>query len=486
MRRTTFWLSSASALLFGSIVAIATQGPMAIEPALIPAQISPRQGGPANLLPVRSMTLTAGRGELLQFSDETTRVSVSDPTIADVVVVSPHEVVVNGKTSGATTVMIWHGDSVSTYQVSVEADLTEVRRQLRSTFPNEQIDVSSSRDSILLTGVVTESEIAVKAAGLAAVHAKSVVNLLQTPPPENRQVMLQVKFASVDRTTLSQLGANLFSVNNKLVGSATTQQFQFPRIGQLQLSQGPDGQPVLGNQQVTVSDLLNLFAFRPDLNIGATIRMLQSRNLLEILAEPNLVTTSGREASFVAGGEFPFPVVTTTGSGAQSAPVVTVQFREFGVRLSFTPSVASDGLIHLKVRPEVSALDFSNALTIQGFLIPAISTRRAETEVDLREGESFAIAGLIDNRVTQVVSKIPGIGDLPILGRLFRTRETHKTNTELLVLITPSFVKPFAAGETPGLPQFPEGFLGAPKSDTSSASPQFIGPRGHQPPGVRK
>ena len=273
-------------------------------------------------------------------------------------------------------------------------------------------------------------------------------------------------------------------MNNSLLGTATTQQFQFPRIGQLQFSQGANGQPVLGNQQVSVSDLLNLFAFRPDLNVGATLRLLQDKNLLEILAEPNLITISGHEASFLAGGEFPFPVITTTGTGAQSAPVVTIQFREFGVRLFFTPTVEPTGVIHLKVRPEVSSLDFANALTIQGFLIPAINTRKAETEVDLREGESFAIAGLIDNRITQVLSKIPGLGDMPILGHLFRSRNTQKTNTELLVLITPNFVKPFNAGEAPPLPHFPEQFLDTTPVDRSATpAPAFVGPRGTQPVG---
>ena len=425
------------------------------------------------------MTLTVGRGQLVQFSDEASRVSVSDPTIADAVVVSAHDVVLNGKAPGNTTIMIWHGDNVSPYEVTVEPDLTEIQKQLKASFPAEQIDVSSSKTAIILTGVVSDAQVAKEAAAIASVHAASVVNLLQAPPPDNRQVMLQVKFASVDRTSLSQFGLNLFSTNNKLIGSATTQQFPFPRIGQLQLSPGADGQPELGNQTVSVSDLLNLFAFRPDINVGATLRLLQSRNLLEILAEPNLITVSGHEASFLAGGEFPFPVISSTGSGAQTAPVVTIQFRPFGVRLVFTPTVDSTGLIHLKVRPEVSSLDFANALTIQGFLIPAISTRTAETEVDLREGESFAIAGLIDNRTTQIVSKIPGIGDLPILGHLFRTRDTQKANTELLVLITPNFVKPFAAGQTPPQLQFPETFLGSDPASPAN-SPTFVGPRGTQ------
>ena len=439
---------------------------------------------PATPLPARPMTLTVGRGELLQFPDEVSRVAVSDPTIADAVVVSPNDVVLNGKAPGNTTIMIWHGDNVSPYTITVEPDLSEIQKQLRATFPAEQIDVSSSKDAIILTGVVSDAEVAKQAAAIAAVHAKSVVNLIQSPPPDSRQVMLQVKFATVDRTTLAQLGVNLFSVNNKLLGSATTQQFQFPRIGQLQFSPGANGQPQIGNQQVSVTDLLNIFAFRPDLNFGATLRLLQDQNLLEVLAEPNLITVSGKEASFLAGGEFPFPVITTTGSGAQAAPVVTIQFRPFGVRLLFTPTVEPNGLIHLKVRPEVSSLDFSNALTIQGFLIPAISSRSAETEVDLHEGESFAIAGLIDNRVTNIVSKIPGIGDVPIIGHLFRSRATQKANTELLVLITPNFVRPFTANETPALPQFPEPFLGDQPSQTPAAAPPaFLGPRGNEPPG---
>ena len=459
------------------------QPPQVPEPVPLP-QVQPQAPRLATPLPPRALTLTVGRGELLQFPDATSRVSVSDPTIADAVVVSPNDVVLNGKSPGNTTIMIWHGDNVSPYNITVEPDLSEIQRQLRATFPTEQIEVSSSKDAILLTGVVSDAEIAKQAGSIAAVHAKSVVNLLQSPPPDNRQVMLQVKFATVDRSTLSQFGVNFFSVNNKLVGSATTQQFPFPRIGQLQFSQGPNGQPQLGNQTVSVSDLLNLFAFRPDLNFGATLRLLQDQNLLEILAEPNLITVSGREASFLAGGEFPFPVITNTGTGAQAAPVVTIQFRPFGVRLNFTPTVESNGLIHLKVRPEVSSLDFSNALTIQGFLIPAISSRTAETEVELREGESFAIAGLIDNRVTQVVSKLPGIGDAPIIGHLFRTRSNQKANTELLVVITPSFVRPFAPGETPPMPQFPESLLGERPAE-SGAAPRFIGPRGTEPSGGR-
>jgi pilus assembly protein CpaC len=252
----------------------------------------------------------------------------------------------------------------------------------------------------------------------------------------------------------------------------------------LQLTPGVNGaQPTLGNQTATITNPLNIFLFRPDLNIGATLALLQANNLLEILAEPNLIAVSGHDASFLAGGEFPFPIISSTGTGAQASPVVTIQFKEFGVRLNFTPIIQPNGMIHLKVRPEVSSLDFSNALTIQGFTIPALSTRRAETEVDLREGETFAIAGLMDNQVTQIISKIPGIGDLPILGRLFQSRDTQKSNTDLLVIITPNFVKPFAPGDSPPLPPFPENFLGG---DQPTLKPTFVGPRGRQGPGSNR
>src|SRR5213592_2656196 len=199
----------------GTIAAQDPAPPPQTEQAPPPA--TPRPSGPATPLAPVSMTLIVGRGELVQFADEVSRVSVSDPAIADAVVVSPHDAVLNGKAPGNTTIMIWHGENVSPYKITVETDLSEIQKQLRSSFPNEQIDVSSSKDAILLTGVVTDAEIAKQAAAIAAVHARAVVNLLQAPAAANPQVMLQVKFATMDRITMSQLGANLFSVNNKLV-----------------------------------------------------------------------------------------------------------------------------------------------------------------------------------------------------------------------------------------------------------------------------
>src|SRR5262249_34051994 len=272
--------------------------------------------------------------------------------------------------------------------------------------------------------------------------------MLTLPPPkEPQQILLQVKFASIDRSALTELGFNFFSRNPKSLGELSTQQFQPPRFSQLQF-QNQD----FANSTINFADLLNLFIFRPDLNIGATIRALQQQNLLQVLAEPNLISIEGKEASFLAGGEFPFPTLTATTTGGAVSPVVTVQFKKFGIQLNFTPTVTNAGAIHLKVAPEVSSLDFTNAVTLQGFLIPALNTRRAETEVVLRDGESFAIAGLIDNRVIQILNRVRGLGDIPILGNLFRSRSVKKTNDELLVVITPRFVTPLPPGETAKTP----------------------------------
>jgi pilus assembly protein CpaC len=204
-----------------------------------------------------------------------------------------------------------------------------------------------------------------------------------------------------------------------------------------------------------LTDLLNIFIFRPDLNLGTAIRALQQKNLLQVLAEPNVMAMNGTEASFLAGGEFPFPIVQNA-AGAQS---VTIQFKEFGVRLNFTPQIMPDGLIRLRVSPEVSALDFANGLSISGFFIPALSSRKATAEVELRDGQSFAIAGLIDNRLTEVASKIPILGDVPIIGNLFKSKIENKAKTELLVMVTPRLISGAGAGQLPPLPEFPKPFL---------------------------
>ncbi len=443
----------------------------------------------------RPLSLVVGRGELMQYTNEVKQVAASEPKIADVVVISPHEVMINAKGPGRTTVLVWEsGAAPVRYDVDVLADnyeFDEFRSMLKREIPGTNIEVTGKGETLVLTGNVASSADSKKAAGLAQSRAKTVINLLKAPPePELRQILLEVKFASIDRTALSEVGFNLFSRNGKLLGESTTQQFASPRFSQLQYQNG-----AFSNSSVNFADLLNLFVYRPDLNIGATIKALQQQNLLQILAEPNLIAVEGKEASFLAGGSFPFPVLTTTSTGGSTAPVITVQFKPFGVQLDFTPTVTASGAIDLKVSPEVSSLDYANAVTLQGYLIPAISQRRAETEVILREGESFAIAGLIDNRVTREADRLIGLANIPILGNLFKTRSTSKTTDELLVVITPHFVRPLTAEEKVKLPDFIEPFqrtseedkrlLNHPKKKKKgdpATAPEFVGPRGYQEP----
>jgi pilus assembly protein CpaC len=198
--------------------------------------------------------------------------------------------------------------------------------------------------------------------------------------------------------------------------------------------------------------------------LGAVLEDLQTKNILQILAEPNLIAVNGKEASFLAGGEFPFPIV-QPGAGFTA---VTISFKEFGVRLKFTPLIMPNGNIHLRVQPEVSTLDFANALSISGFTIPALSTRRADTEFELKDGQSFVIAGLMDNRVTDIMNKMPGLGDIPILGAFFRSKSAQKSKTELMVLCTVRRISPDSQVQTP--PENPIPFLDKSKFDNSKPS----------------
>ncbi len=273
--------------------------------------------------------------------------------------------------------------------------------------------------------------------------AGKVVNLLYVNVPSSEpQILLRVRFASVDRTLEKQLGLNVFSLGAaNSIGGTTTGQFPPPSFAPLTTG---------GNSTITtLSNFMNLFIFRPDLNLGATLEALETKGLLEVLAEPNVLAINGKQASFLAGGEYPYPVVQGVTGGGTGA--VTIQFKEFGVRLNFIPTVTPRNTIHLQVSPEVSSLDFTNGINISGFTVPGLTVRRVKTDIELREGQSFAIGGLLDNRETETFSKIPFIGDVPVLGKLFQSIQRTKTNTELLVIVTPEIVAPIPAG-TP-LPQ---------------------------------
>jgi pilus assembly protein CpaC len=314
---------------------------------------------------------------------------------------------------------------------------------------------------LVLTGHVPDAKAVEDLTKMATVYSPQVVSSLQLEPLHERQILLEVKFAEVDRAKLDQLGINFFSTGAaNTIGTISTQQFGQSSVTDVA---GTIGAPAQGTSSTfRFADLLNIFLFRPDINLGATIKALQEKSVLEILAEPNLMAANGQKASFLAGGEFPFPIV-QPGAGFTA---VTIQFKPFGVRLDFTGAISNENVIRLHVSPEVSTLDFSNALTISGFTIPAISTRRAETEIELKDGQSFGMAGLLDHRAAAILNKIPGIGDVPVLGQLFRSRSINRTNTELLVLVTPRVIDPVRTAQAaPAEPKPPIPYLDNPKFD---------------------
>ena len=402
------------------------------------------------------MRLTVGRSVVLDFPEDVRQISTSDPAIVDAIAVSTREVLLHAKSVGTATVVIWpRTGERQIHGITVEQNLDPLRRLLKDTFPNEDIRLQSSRDAISLTGRVSAKEIADRAALLATPYGKNIVsNLSIAPPPAERQVVLRVKFAEIDRRAVQSLGFNLVSTGaGNTVGRITTGQFSAPQIGEL--AGNIPGRIPGTRSEFSLSDALNIFAFRPDLNLAAFVKALQTDNLLQILAEPNLVTTEGREASFLVGGEFPVPVL----QGGANAGAITVQFREFGIRLSFKPVITGQGTISLQVRPEVSTVDVNNAVSVSGFLIPALSTRRVETNVELREGQSFAIAGLIDNRLQESLNRIPGLSSIPLFGALFKSKETSKNLSELVVIVTPEITNAAAAGDPPPIPVMPREFM---------------------------
>jgi pilus assembly protein CpaC len=431
-----------------------------------PAQPAPQQSqtaapseGPA---PLRVMV---GKSLLINTTDRLKRVSVTDPEIADALVVTATQVLVHGRSPGEVSLLIWDEFERSrSFDLRVDVDITAAAEEMKRIFPDEQIDVSASRSAIVLSGHVTTEDVEKHAGMVAAAYSKNIINVLSFGPVGAQEVLLEVKFAEVDRTAVTQLGVNLFSTGAaNTVGTTTTGQFGGFQVSRGQQTTGTTTTGTPNSTNINLNQALNLFLFRSDINLGAVVQALQQKNLLQILAEPNLIAVNGKEASFLAGGEFPFPIV----QPGQGFTAVTIQFREFGVKLRFTPVIMPNNNIHLQVVPEVSQLDFTNALTISGFTVPALSTRRAETEFELQDGQSFVIAGLMDNRVTDQYSKIPGLGDIPVLGNLFRSKNAQKSATELVVLCTVHRIAP--STEPAPTPKYPQPFMDKGKFDGPSA-----------------
>ena len=412
----------------------------------------------------RDLTITEGKAVLVDSPAIIERVAVSNSDLAEAVVVTPNEVMVNGKSPGETSMIVWQqGGNRLFFDLTIqrsESRVDGVRRQLARETGMDSLTIDRNEgNKVFLRGTVPDMTTAQRAVIIAGTLG-DVVNLLQVKVPETEsQILLKVKFADVDRSVSDQLGINLLSTGAaNTPATISTGQFVPPRVN------------VNGSTaEFTLSQALNIFLFRPDINLGVTIQALENQNLVQILAEPNVLALNGHAASFLAGGEFPYPTLQGGGGGLGA---VTIQFREFGVRINFTPTLTPRGTIRLMVTPEVSSLDYANGLVFQGFTIPGLSTRRVQTEIELEPGQSFAIGGMLDNRETEIMNRIKGLSSIPFLGNLFKSRSITKNNSELLVLVTPEIVRPIPKDQaTPDLHR-PGEFM-AP--NTSSSAPRTPG-----------
>jgi pilus assembly protein CpaC len=466
------------------LVALAQSGSIvwAQAPALPAAAIAAAPNRAAVDAEAGSIRLLVGRSTVLDVGRPIARVSLTSAEIADALVTSPNQLLINGKMPGTISMFVWdRAGALTRYELMVQRDLALLSEQMRQLFPNEAITVHANGKNVVLSGTVSNKDLIEKAVNVAAGYVdkkEEVTTLLQlgAGAPSN-QVMLRVRFAEVSRSAMTELGASFFTsptgVKNN-IGRVTTQQFGAPDFDKLQYTKdsfdfGADVKSATGD--FNFGDFLNLFLFNEKFDLGMMVKALQNRGLFQSLAEPNLVAESGKEASFLAGGEFPIPIA--QGSGANIG--VSVQFKEFGVRLNFTPTV-NGNRIHLKVRPEVSALDFNNSVVLGGFRIPSLTTRRTETELELANGQTFVIAGLMNNTMVQSLNKMPGLGDIPILGYLFRSKAAQKNQTELVVMITPEILPNNSRGVPADLPRQPERYLDPlPENRSLPAPPPAFG-----------
>jgi len=404
---------------------------LALWPGDVRAQANPSQiakGGTLNLHTAEAsdtLHITVGRSVLLDSATSLRRVYVGNPTVLQTYTSGDQQMVLTAKEAGESSLVLWdNSGSHRMYSVFADLDPQGLRESLQKTFPGTDIHGETAEGKIVLTGTVESAAVSDSVVKLASQYGKEVVNSIQVVPTHAKQVQLKLRIVEVDRSKADQFGINFFSGGRTAVATTTG---QFP------------GTAVTGNSSISVSDPLNLFLYNAKIDLGVTLRDLEQKQVLQVLAEPTLSTMSGVPARFLSGGEFPFPVVQ---SGAGNSSAITIQFRPFGVKVEFTPTVNSDGSIHLKLAPEVSTLDYSNSVTVSGFTIPALSTRRAETEVEIQDGQSFVVSGLLDHRTTEILSKMPGISDVPLLGQLFRSKNINHSVLELVVVVTATVIDP--------------------------------------------
>jgi len=391
--------------------------------------------GTKEAIPVNALV---GQSKIISFDRPIERFSVSNPEIAEAVLVSSNQVLVNGKAFGQVNLVAWEKGTTRfvIFDVYVRTNLSLIDSQIRALFPKDDIRLSQANGSVVISGSVSDPRIAAQTESVIQAAGFKTVNLLASPVKDVTQVQLLVRVAEVSRNRMRELGTSYAYQGSPGVG------------GYLNSGSGPStvGDVAGGIMSGTLGSSLNLFVMGG--NTLSMIRALQQSGALRALAEPNLIAMDGQQASFLAGGEYPVPIV--QGNGERST--VTIVFKEYGVRLNFKPTIIDEDHIRLELEPEVSTLDFANGVKFDGFLIPGLRTRRAKTGVELRDGQSFALAGLLDNSETQTLSKVPGLGDIPILGNLFKSKQFQKNETELMFIVTAQIVKPVNRDDLPALP----------------------------------
>jgi pilus assembly protein CpaC len=445
MPRVYGLFASAKRLTTTALFLLTASALVAAQDGARPASSTPQNA--ADSFP--KVQLIAGRSTVIGTEFDVTRIAITNPEVADAVVVQAREILIDGKKPGTVSLIVWGSGSRTQYNIIVEQPTTSLEQQLHMLFPGEDVTVGTNEGATILSGHVSSTNVMLRMGEIAtaSMPKAQIINLLQVPGgSESQQVMLQVRFAEVNRRVLTEAGLGLFMTRDRVLARSTTQQFAAPTF------EGENG-----NDKLVFSDFLNLFFWDRKVGVGGVLRALESTGAFQSLAEPNLIAYNGHEASFLAGGEFPVPVV----SGLTGQ--VSIIFKEFGIRLNFMPTIAGDA-IRLKVRPEVSTLDFANGITLSGFRIPALTTRRAETVVELKDGQSFAIAGLLDNISQNDGAAIPLMSKLPIVGPLFKSRSKRAEQTELMVLITPRLVRALDPDEVPPLPTTPQPFIRKPGS----------------------
>lgn len=402
--------------------------PILAQDQSVNASFGTREVVPINVL--------VGQSKLITFDRSIERFSVSNPEIAEAVLVAGNQVVVNGKAFGQINFIAWEKGSGQflVFDVYVRTNLSLIDSQVHALFPKEDIRLSQANGSVVLSGTVSDPKIATSVEAVVQAAGFKTVNLLESPIKNLSQVQLMVRVAEVNRTKMRELGSSY-----AYQGS--------PGAGGFVSGGGPGNiNSVAGGVMSGTFSGLNLLLLGG--NMTSMIKAMQTQGALRALAEPNLIAMNGQEASFLAGGEFPVPII----QGGSDKSTVTILFKEYGVRLNFKPTIIDEDHIRLELEPEVSTLDFANGVRFDGFVIPALRTRRAKTGVELRDGQSFALAGLLDNNETQSLSKVPGLGDIPILGNLFRSKQFQKNESELMFIVTAELVKPVNRDDLPRIP----------------------------------